>query len=244
VVREKKMLAIVAKEYPEEYEEPVVETKAADKSAGASVKAELPKDVKRSLVFILMSILFWFAAYNAVTTAFSRYATTVWGLEGGGYADCLLIATVAAIISYIPIGIIASKIGRKKTIMIGLVLMLACYLMASFMAVYSPIIILGFVLIGMGWAAISVNSLPMVVEMCSSADVGKYTGLYYTFSMSSQIVTPILSGILLQYVSYRTLFPCACFFTVAALITMSQVRHGDSKPEAKKSALENFDIED
>ena len=244
VVREKKMLAIVAKEYPEEYDEPVAETKAADKSAGASVKAELPKDVKRSLVFILMSILFWFAAYNAVTTAFSRYATTVWGLEGGGYADCLLIATVAAIISYIPIGIIASKIGRKKTIMIGLVLMLACYVMASFMAVYSPIIILGFVLIGMGWAAISVNSLPMVVEMCSSADVGKYTGLYYTFSMSSQIVTPILSGILLQYVSYRTLFPYACFFTVAALITMSQVRHGDSKPEAKKSALENFDIED
>ena len=244
VVREKKMLAIVAKEYPEEYDEPVAETKAADKSAGASVKAELPKDVKRSLVFILMSILFWFAAYNAVTTAFSRYATTVWGLEGGGYADCLLIATVAAIISYIPIGIIASKIGRKKTIMIGLVLMLACYVMASFMAVYSPIIILGFVLIGMGWAAISVNSLPMVVEMCSSADVGKYTGLYYTFSMSSQIVTPILSGILLQYVSYRTLFPYACFFTVAALFTMSQVRHGDSKPEAKKSALENFDIED
>ena len=244
VVREKKMLTIVAKEYPEEYDEPVAETKAADKSAGASVKTELPKEVKRSLVFILMSILFWFAAYNAVTTAFSRYATTVWGLEGGGYADCLLIATVAAIISYIPIGIIASKIGRKKTIMIGLVLMLACYVMASFMAVYSPIIILGFVLIGMGWAAISVNSLPMVVEMCSSADVGKYTGLYYTFSMSSQIVTPILSGILLQYVSYRTLFPYACFFTVAALITMSQVRHGDSKPEAKKSALENFDIED
>ena len=245
VVREKKMLAIVAKEYPEEYqEEPVAETKAAAKSAEVAAKTELPKEVKRSLIFILLSILFWFAAYNAVTTAFSRYATTVWGLEGGGYADCLLIATVAAIISYIPIGIIASKIGRKKSIMIGLVLMLACYAMASFMVVYNPIIILGFVLIGMGWAAISVNSLPMVVEMCSSADLGKYTGLYYTFSMSAQIVTPILSGILLQYVSYRTLFPYACFFTVAALITMSQVRHGDSKPEAKKSALENFDVED
>ena len=245
VVREKKMLAIVAQEYPEEYQdEPVAETKSADKAGEAAVKAELPKEVKRSLVFILLSILFWFAAYNAVTTAFSRYATTVWGLEGGGYADCLLIATVAAIISYIPIGIIASKIGRKKSIMIGLVLMLACYAMASFMAVYNPIIILGFVLIGMGWAAISVNSLPMVVEMCSSADVGKYTGLYYTFSMSAQIMTPILSGILLQYVSYRTLFPYACFFTIAALFTMSQVRHGDSKPEAKKNALENFDVED
>ena len=240
VVREKKMLAIVASEYPEEYKEPVVETKAA----AQDTQKELPREVKRSLVFILLSILCWFAAYNAVTTAFSRYATTVWGLQGGGYADCLLIATVAAIISYIPIGIIASKIGRKKSIMIGLVLMLCCYIMASFMASYHPIIILGFVLIGMGWAAISVNSLPMVVEMCSSADVGKYTGLYYTFSMSAQIMTPIISGILLQYVSYRTLFPYACFFTLAALFTMSQVRHGDSKPEAKKDALENFDVED
>ena len=238
VVREKKMLAVVAQEYPEQFDEPVVE----EKSANAGVA--LPKEVKRSLTFILMSILFWFAAYNAVTTAFSRYATTVWGLEGGGYADCLLIATAAAIVSYIPIGIIASKIGRKKSIMIGLVLMLSCYLMASFMANYHAIIVLGFVFIGMGWAAISVNSLPMVVEMCSSADVGKYTGLYYTFSMSAQIVTPVLSGILLQYVSYRTLFPYACVFTLAALFTMSQVRHGDSKPETKKSVLENFDVED
>ena len=112
------------------------------------------------------------------------------------------------------------------------------------MPVYHPIINVGFVLIGMGWAAVGVNSLPMVVEMCSSADVGKYTVLYYTFSMSAQIVTPVLSGALLQYVSYRTLFPYACVFTILALCTMSQVRHGDSKPVAKKSALENFDIED
>jgi len=96
----------------------------------------------------------------------------------------------------------------------------------------------------MGWAAVSVNSLPMVVEMCSSEDVGKYTGLYYTFSMSAQIVTPILSGAFLQYVSYRTLFPYACVFTVAAMITMSMVHHGDNKPERKKNLLEYFDVED
>lgn len=80
--------------------------------------------------------------------------------------------------------------------------------------------------------------------MCSSEDVGKYTGLYYTFSMSAQIVTPILSGVFLQYVSYRTLFPYACVFTVAAMITMSMVHHGDNKPERKKNLLENFDVED
>ena len=107
-----------------------------------------------------------------------------------------------------------------------------------------PVINLFFALIGMGWAAVSVNSLPMVVEMCSNSDVGKYTGLYYTFSMSAQIVTPILSGAFLQYVSYRTLFPYACVFTVAAMVTMSLVRHGDNRPGQKKNVLENFDVED
>ena len=202
VVREKKLAAIVAQEYPEQYDEPV--EKVASSEAASAGKAELAPEVKRSLMFILLSILFWFAAYNAVTSAFSRYAKTVWQIQGGGFADCLMIATVAAIISYIPIGHIASKIGRKKSIMIGLVLMLSCFAMAACMPVYHPIINVGFVLIGMGWAAVGVNSLPMVVEMCSSADVGKYTGLYYTFSMSAQIVTPVLSGALLQYVSYES----------------------------------------
>jgi MFS family permease len=101
-----------------------------------------------------------------------------------------------------------------------------------------------FALIGVGWAAVSVNSLPMVVEMSKGSELGKYTGLYYTFSMSAQIVTPILSGALLRYVSYSTLFPYAMFFTACAMVTMSQVKHGDSKPVPKKSVLENFDVDD
>lgn len=68
-------------------------------------------------------------------------------------------------------------------------------------------------------------------------DIGKYTGLYYTASMSAQILTPILSGALLQYVSYRTLFPYAFFFAMIAMFTMSQVRHGDSKPTPKLEEL-------
>ena len=95
----------------------------------------------------------------------------------------------------------------------------------------------------MGWASVSVNSLPMVVEMCRAGDVGKYTGLYYTFSMSAQILTPVLSGAFLQYVSYRTLFPYACVFTALAMVTMSMVHHGDNRPERKKTLLENFDVE-
>lgn len=205
---------------------------------------KLPKDVQKSLVFILLSVAFWFIAYNAVTTAFSRYATHVWKLEGGGYADCLLIATVAAIISYIPIGIIASKIGRKKMILIGIVLLGACFLAAGLYNTYHWTMVIFFGIIGFAWASIGVNSYPMVVEMSSAGDVGKYTGLYYTFSMSAQVITPILSGFLLENVSYRTLFPYSVAFCVLAFITMSQVKHGDSKPAQKKSMLENFDVED
>ena len=210
----------------------------------ANVSGPLPKDVKKSLIFILMSVAFWFIAYNAVTTAFSRYATHVWGLEGGGYADCLMIATVAAIISYIPIGSISSKIGRKKTIQIGIVLLGGCFLVAGIYPTYHVTMVIFFAIIGFAWAAIGVNSYPMVVEMSKAGDVGKYTGLYYTFSMAAQVVTPILSGALLEHVSYRTLFPYSVTFCVLAFITMSQVKHGDSKPMPKKNILENLDVDD
>ena len=205
---------------------------------------KLPKDVQKSLVFILLSVAFWFIAYNAVTTAFSRYATHVWGLEGGGYADCLLIATVAAIISYIPIGIIASKIGRKKMILIGIVLLGTCFLAAGLYNTYHWTMVIFFGIIGFAWASIGVNSYPMVVEMSSAGDVGKYTGLYYTFSMSAQVITPILSGFLLDNVSYRTLFPYTVTFCVLAYITMSQVKHGESKPVQRESMLENIYVHD
>ncbi len=233
-IKENKLRAeIEAQGEEEETEEPVTH-----------VNGKLPKDVKRSLIFILLSVAFWFIAYNAVTTAFSRYATHVWGLEGGGYADCLLIATVAAIISYIPIGMIASKIGRKKMILIGIVLLGGCFLAAGLYNTYHWTMVIFFGIIGFAWAAIGVNSYPMVVEMSSAGDVGKYTGLYYTFSMSAQVITPILSGFLLENVSYRTLFPYSVTFSVLAFITMSQVKHGDSKPIQKKSMLENFDVDD
>lgn len=235
-IKENKLRKEVGVDDEEEVEH--VEIKKADKAQ------KLPKEVKKSLVFMLMSVAFWFIAYNAVTTAFSRYATHVWGVEGGGYADCLMVATVAAIISYIPIGIIASKIGRKKTIMIGIVLLGSCFLAAGFYNSYHFTMNVFFAIIGFAWAAIGVNSYPMVVEISTAGDVGKYTGYYYTFSMAAQVVTPILSGFLLEHVSYRTLFPYAVFFTVLAFITMSMVKHGDSKPVPKKSMLENLDVED
>ncbi len=242
-IREKKLADALARE---EESEALAEDKPVEES---SIKAEpkktvLSPSVKKSMIFMLISIFFWFMAYNAVTTAFSRYTKAVWHLENGGFADCLMVATVAAIISYIPIGFLSSRIGRKKTILIGVVMMAGCYFAAIFVKEYHFAVNLAFALIGIGWAAINVNSYPMIVAMSEGADIGKFTGTYYTFSMAAQIVTPILSGFLLEKLSYRSLFPYAFFFAVLAFFTMLQVKHGDVKPEKKKHLLENFDVED
>jgi len=234
-IREKKLADIVAKE------DDSVNVETEEVSSAQTV---LTPEVKRSLFLILVSIALWFTAYNAVTTAWSRYAITVWNMTGGGYANCLMVGTVAACLSYIPIGILAAKIGRKKSILFGIILLFISYFAAFCYKDFHWSINLFFVLIGVGWAAINVNSLPMVVEMCKSSDVGKYTGFYYTFSMSAQIITPILSGALLQYVSYRTLFPYACVFIALAFVTMSMVKHGDNRPGVKENKLEYMDVDD
>ncbi len=220
------------------------EKNSSDKNKGKTMKMQMPPEVKRSMAFLLASIFLWFTAYNAVTTAFSRYTKVVWHLEGGGFADCLMVATVAAILSYVPIGNLAGRIGRKKTILVGIVLMSICYFAAIFVGQYHGLVNVAFAVIGIGWAAINVNSYPMIVEMSKGSDIGKFTGTYYTFSMAAQILTPILSGFLLENVSYRTLFPYAFVFSVLAFITMTQVRHGDARPDKKKSLLENFDVDD
>ncbi len=220
------------------------EKNSSDENKGKTVKMQMPPEVKRSMAFLLTSIFLWFTAYNAVTTAFSRYTKVVWHLEGGGFADCLMVATVAAILSYVPIGNLAGRIGRKKTILVGIVLMSICYFAAIFVGQYHGLVNVAFAVIGIGWAAINVNSYPMIVEMSKGSDIGKFTGTYYTFSMAAQILTPILSGFLLENVSYRTLFPYAFVFSVLAFITMIQVRHGDARPDKKKSLLENFDVDD
>lgn len=207
-------------------------------------KEKMAPDVKRSLIFILTSIFFWFMAYNAVTTAFSKYAQGFLGIKGGGFATNLLIATAAAVISYIPVGFIASKVGRKKTILFGIAMLFVSFAVAFFFTSYHPLLSILLVLIGSGWAAINVNSYPMVVEMAKGTDVGKYTGYYYTFSMAAQILTPILSGALLEYVHYRTLFPYAALFMALAFCTMLMVRHGDSKPHTPKDKLEMLDAGD
>ncbi len=191
-----------------------------------------------SLILILASVALWYIGYNAVTSKYSVYATEVLNVP---YNVTLLVAQGAAIIAYIPVGIVASKLGRKKTILIGVAMLTSAFGAASFIKAGTPAIVmyLLFCLAGIGWATINVNSFPMVVELAKGGDVGKYTGFYYTASMSAQIVTPILSGILIDNIGWWVFFPYAAFFAACAFVTMFFVKHGDAKPEAQ-GALESL----
>lgn len=223
-----------------------------DEEAFVGEKKKLPKPVKVSLALILISVFLWWMAYNGVTTSFSLYCFKVWNIDLGTSSMYLTVATVVAIVAFVPLGMLSSKIGRKKAVLFGIVLMTICYAAAIYIskeivAQASWIMYVLFGIIGIGWASINVNSFPMVIEMCTGADVGKYTGYYYTFSMAAQIVTPLLSGWLMEYLAtgteaarYEVLFPYAVFFSVASFITMCFVRHGDSKPESRKAIEENF----
>lgn len=211
---------------------------------GKEKSEPLPKDVKKSLIFLLLSVAFWFMGYNAVTSAFSKYAQIQWGMAGGSFASSLLVATGAAVLSYIPVGIVATRIGRKKTILVGVAVLALCFFSGALFPSYHPAVNIVFALVGISWAAINVNSYPMVVEMSQGGSVGKFTGYYYTFSMAAQIFTPVLSGALLEHVGYWTLFPYAALFSALAFVTMLFVRHGDSKPMPVKSRLEAFDTPD
>ena len=202
----------------------------------AKVVGKLSRGELISLVLILASVALWYIGYNAITSKYSVYASEVLKVP---YTVTLLVAQGAAIVSYIPVGIVASKLGRKKTILAGVLMLGVAFASASFIKEgVNPIVMyMLFSLAGIGWATINVNSFPMVVELAKNGDVGKYTGFYYTASMTAQIVTPILSGFLIDKIGWHVFFPYAAIFVGCAFVTMFFVKHGDSRPE-EKGALE------
>jgi len=207
--------------------EGLIDAKEAEEIV-AGVEEKMPKDVRKSFILILASVVLWFFAYNAATSKFSVYATDVLNT---GFTLPLLVANLTALISFIPIGIIATKIGRKKTILIGICILTFAFALAIFLTAQSAMLIwVTMGLAGVGWATINVNSYPMVVEMSKGSNIGKYTGYYYTASMAAQIFTPIISGALMDWLGMKILFPYSTFFIVAAFFTMFLVKHGDSKP--------------
>ena len=237
------MLTVRENEWAAEMQQQSVELGLEDKEEAATGERKLSVDEVKSLIFLLLSIVLWFFGYNAVTSKYSVYASNILHKD---YNLTLIIAQAAAIISYLPVGFIASKVGRKKTILAGVVMLTAAFTTASFMSAESPTMLMNamFALAGIAWATINVNSFPMVVEMCSGGNVGKYTGFYYTASMASQVATPMLSGLLMDRMGMHVLFPYAAVFTALAFVTMLFVRHGDSKPEVKRGLEALDEMED
>ena len=237
------MLTVRENEWAAEMQQQSVELGLEDKEEAATGERKLSVDEVKSLIFLLLSIVLWFFGYNAVTSKYSVYASNILHKD---YNLTLIIAQAAAIISYLPVGFIASKVGRKKTILAGVVMLTAAFTTASFMSAESPTMLMNamFALAGIAWATINVNSFPMGVEMCSGGNVGKYTGFYYTASMAAQVATPMLSGLLMDRMGMHVLFPYAAVFTALAFVTMLFVRHGDSKPEVKRGLEALDEMED
>ena len=229
-VKEKKW----ADEMEEETKALGLEDAPAVEQTGA--KRYLTKPELRSLLLILASVALWYIGYNSITSKYSVYATNILGVD---YGLTLIVAQAAAIVSYIPVGIVASKLGRRKTILAGITMLATAFFIGNFIGEgASPLIMYPiFALAGIGWATINVNSFPMVVELAKNGEVGKYTGYYYTASMAAQIVAPVLSGILYDLVGMRIMFFLfGTVFVVFSFITMFFVKHGDAKAE-KQDAL-------
>lgn len=185
-----------------------------------------------SLILILASVALWYMGYNAVTSKYSVYATNILKQN---FNLTLMIAQGAAIVAYIPVGILSDKLGRKNTILLGVAMLFAAFLVGSFIRSNTPSVVMYgiFALAGVAWATINVNSFPMVVELASGSNIGKYTGYYYTASMAAQIITPVLSGVFLD-VSMLTLFPYAAAFVLLSGVTMLFVKKGDAQQISKK----------
>ena len=219
------------------------ETENEEEKKEVKTISKLSKSQLTSLLLILASVALWYMGYNAITSKYSLYADSVLHQS---YDLTLLIAQAGAIIAYIPVGMIATKLGRRKTILAGVIGLTLSFFIAIFMTEQSSPIFMYilFAIAGISWATINVNSFPMVVELAKDGDVGKYTGWYYTASMSAQVLTPVLSGFIMDLAgNMLPLFPYASICVALAFITMFFVKHGDSKPIAKKG-LEALDIDD
>lgn len=216
------------------------ESTEAELNEELSKGKKMPKDILKSLIFMLLCIGFFFVGYNAVTTFFSLFMTNHLGTKGGDFASYLMVATISSVVAYIPSGAIATKLGRKKAIMLGLGVVALCFLSMSFVKTAGMFMIPFFVIIGFGYACVIVNTFPIIWEMSKGSDIGKYTGFYYTASMTAQIVTPTVAGFLIEKVfkSYAVLFPYALCAMIISFLMLLNVKHGDSKPEAPKDKLE------
>lgn len=204
-----------------------IEKDSKEKQRSMTAFLALAKDEKKSLVSLLISIFAWFLGYNAIETFFTLYATNTYGISGGEATRMLAGFSLAFLAFAIPAGKIGQKIGRKKTILLGLVAIIALFLpilLKPSQLMLQILLIAG----GAGWSCININSLPMVLEFSSEKNIGAFTGYYYLFSFTAAIVSPIFYGFIQDLFNTNELlflFAVICFGV--ALLSMIQVKHGD-----------------
>ena len=208
----------------------------------AKPKSEQAKFI--SFLLILGSIFMWFMGYNAVSSNLSVYTTKALNLDAGVASIISGVSMGISAIAFIPVGYMAAKLGRRKTIMIGLAMAIVSFLLIfAFVkpdsnAIKPAVLFALFYLIaGFGLIIINVNTLPMVVELSTDATVGQYTGYYYVATMSAQAVTPMFAGMVMDAFEDKGLFIYSAIFIALSIILMAFVKHGDSKPVGKGKKL-------
>lgn len=234
-VKENKFVEDSVKAMKEMGINPEDEDKPQKKESVLKVLGTLTRPQLVSLIFILLSVFLWYMAYNALTTHFSVFATQV--LKEKSFTLPLLIANAAAFVMFLPSVELGKRLGRKKTVMIGVGMMiLGLALATAFIipkgvdrATLKAVMYPTFILIGGGWATINVHSFVMCVELSDEKTTGTYTGLYYAFTMTAQVITPILSGVVMDNIADTYLIPYSLVFVCLAMVTMFFVRHGNAQ---------------
>lgn len=209
-------------------------------------KNDLEKSKFKSFVLILASIFMWFMGYNAVSSNLSVYTTKALNLSAGVASIISGVSMAVSAIAFIPVGYMAVKLGRRKTIMIGFALAVVSFILICFAvapndkAIIPTVLFALFYLIaGFGLIIANVNTFPMVTELSTAETVGQYTGYYYMATMSAQAITPALGGAIMDAGQDKYLFLYSAICIVVAIVLMLFVKHGDSKqiPGEKKKKL-------
>ena len=164
----------------------------------------------------LLAVWCWYIGYDAMTTTFSRYAVNAWHMQGNSYTICLLVCMVSATVFYIPAG----KLFRSRPargIAVGLLLIAAGLLMTSLSRSYRPILNALFVMIGVGWSCVAVNGVILTASDVDDECAGRLVSLYYVASSLSKILAPVISGAILEYLPYRSLYAILSLFFLSAI---------------------------
>jgi len=191
----------------------------------------IPPENVRSLVLLILAIFFWFVGYNAIETFFSSYGVATLGVSESTAGMILSVAYITFIIFSIPSGFIATRFGRKRTIIVGLAIF-AVLLAIAFFTPVVPVIVALLAVGGVAWSLVNINSLPMVVDISTSETVlGTYTGLYYVAGTLAAVVGPILNGWVIDLTgrNYNMIFLVTPGFFVLAILCMLGVTKGEAK---------------